>query len=219
MKRKIKIILSWILIVAIPIATLGLSANIILRLPDLYQYQINKGELLKEYRASSQSEEVAALISEYMIHKVDELQYQTDEEDEMSLIFTKKDQEKAEAVRFFADVLGAITILSIVIITITYYLLIKEGHLAAIRSRFKLASVIFVALGILTLLCCHIPNLKEKIFESVFYGVEELDFVYKLLCCGTYSAFCVTTVMFSIVIMLLFTYFTWKKTKERGIFW
>ena len=59
MGRIVKIILSWCLVIAVPVVSLGLACNALVRLPDLYQYTMNDTQLLRSFNAQGQEEAVA----------------------------------------------------------------------------------------------------------------------------------------------------------------
>lgn len=219
MQRIIKIILSWFLIIAVPLVAVGFSSNVILRMPDVYQYEMNADKMLGSFNATGQEEDVALAISHYMQYRQDEFQYQYDEEDEMSLLFTKDEQQVMEHMRSMADIAAVMLAITLVICLISYIVLMKGEHFEAIRSRLKISLIIWLLISIAQMIIAFIPSIWGQVWNVWFATLTEEMLMYQILFSGFFQKFCLLNVLGSGILLGIIMYITWKYTKPKKIFW
>lgn len=218
MKRVIKIIFSWILIISIPLCAVNVSLNVFSRLPDLYQYKMTSDSSLKSFGAASKEEAVAQSIGRYLQHRTDELQYQVDEEDELSLIFTRDEQNWIQELRKNLDISAVILLAAAVLTAISYILLIKGEHYEVIRIRFKIASGIYVVFAAAVMLLMFAEPLRENLWLVIFEGLDEGELLYSIFDGNFLTLYMAAALAVSTVIMGVGAYLTWKHTKPKRIF-
>ncbi len=219
MGRIIKIILSWCLVIAVPVVALGLACNALVRLPDLYQYTMNETQLLRAFNAQGQEEAVAGSISKYMQHRVDELQYQYDEEDEMSLLFSRDEQNFMAHMRFKADIWAGIFFLLLILAATGIIVLYKGEHYEIIRMRLKWAIGVFILFDLAIAVMLLVPGLWENItarFVGMLGEEHVLGNVFSVPFVRLYS---IASGIFGSVIMGIISYFLFKHIKPKSIFW
>ncbi len=219
MKRIIKIILSWFLVICIPVTALGLSANVLFRLPDTYQYVLNSTGLLSKFNSIGQEEKVARSIANYLQYRQAEFQYQYDEEEEMSLLFSKDEQATMEGLRSLFDIIGIVSIISFIIVVIVYIVLIRDEHIEVVRLRFKASYIVYTILTVSVSIFYLVPVLKAKMWLTLLPQLNETDLMYMIYAGSFFKLTGVLNIVISLVAMLIFMYFTWKYTKPKNIFW
>ncbi len=219
MKRVVKIVLSWLLIICIPAISLGISTNILVRLPDLYQFQMNASQNLSSFNAGGQEEKVSQAIGKFMQHREAELQYQYDEEEEMALLFSKSDQETMSNIRWWLDLSAVGILLALIITAIAYILLIRDEHLEALRLRFKESWFLYIlGLGALSA-GAFLLHIKPAMILDKLAPIEESDLMYSIFSGGFFKYLFITNIVVSLIITLIMMYITWKNTKPKNIFW
>lgn len=219
MRRVLKIVLSWLIIICLPIISIGTSANMLFRLPDIYQFQMNASRVLSSYNAGGQEEKVAQAIGKYMQYRAEEFQYQYDEEEEMALLFSKNDQEGMAGLRKRLNISLALVVLSALIVILTYVILIKDENLEIIRIRFKMSLLLYFAGTAIATVFSLAPALNDRMLSRTFGMLEEADLMYAIFHGGFFKYFAIANIVVSLVITVIMMYFTWKNTKPKNIFW
>lgn len=219
MNRMIKIVLSWLLVICIPVTALGISGNILFRLPDTYQYVLNSTGLLSKFNSTGQEEAVAQSIAKYLQYRQAEFQYQYDEEEEMSLLFSKDEQETMERLRTIFNIVGVVSLLSFGILVAAYIVLIKGEHIEIIRMRFKASYIVYAIMIVTVSIFFLVPSLKVKLWLALLMQLNETDLMYMIYAGSFFKLFGVMNIVISLVAMLILMYFTWKYTKPKNIFW
>jgi len=190
------------------------------RLPDLYQYTMNETQLLRSFNAQGQEEAVANSISKYMQHRTDELQYQYDEEDEMSLLFSRDEQNFMEHMRFKTDIWAGIFFLLLVLAVVSIIVLYRGEHYEIIRIRIKFAIGVFVVFILAIIAMLIIPDVWEKIAVARFASVlGEEDLLYSIFSAQFIRLYSIASGVLGSVIMGIVTYFVMKYIKPKSIFW
>lgn len=219
MGRIIKIILSWCLVIAVPVVALGLACNAMVRLPDLYQYTMNDTQMLRSFNAQGQEEGVANSISRYMQHRADELQYQYDEEDEMSLLFSRDEQNLMEFLRFKADIWAGIFFLLLILAVVSIIVLYKGEHYEIIRMRMKCAIGVFILFILAIVAMLFAPGVWENITAKFAGSLHEEHLLYSVFSAQFIRLYSIASGAFGSVIMGIATYFVMKYIKPKSIFW
>jgi len=88
-----------VLIVCIPIISLFAALNIVLRLPDLYDYEFNSAEITKEIELGMKDDEVGAFFSDFMLYKNDTFDLTAEYQNREQAVFDKNEQENMENIR------------------------------------------------------------------------------------------------------------------------
>ncbi len=219
MTRIIKIILSWSLVIAVPVVSLGLACNALIRLPDVYQYEMNDTQVLKTFNAGGQEESVAKCIATYMQHRSDELQYQYDEEDEMSLLFSRDEQNLVNSIRFKADIWALVALFALILTVVALIVLTRGEHYEIIRHRIKLSIAVYVVFFITLGVMLFIPTFWEKISLVFMSELEEEQLFYLLLSGNFFRIYTIAVEGVASVIMGIASYLLLKYIKPKTIFW
>ncbi|MBR6014669.1 MAG: DUF1461 domain-containing protein [Firmicutes bacterium] len=219
MGRIVKIILSWCLVIAVPVVSLGLACNALVRLPDLYQYTMNDTQLLRSFNAQGQEEAVAHSISKYMQHRADELQYQYDEEDEMSLLFSRDEQNLMAHLRFKADIWAGIFFLLLVLAASAIIVLYRGEHYEIIRIRIKIAIGVYIAFALAIVAMLLMPGVWEGIVAKFAAAIDEEHLLYSIFSPQFIRLYSIASGIMGAVIMGIASYLVLKYIKPKSIFW
>ncbi len=219
MTRIIKIILSWSLVIAVPVVSLGLACNALIRLPDVYQYAMNDTQVLKSFNAGGQEENVAKCIATYMQHRSEELQYQYDEEDEMSLLFSRDEQNLMKNIRFETDIWALVFIVALILTVVALIVLTKGGHYEIIRHRIKLSIAVYVGAFLTLGVLLFIPAIWDKLSLMFTETLEEEQILYLLFSGNFFRMYSIAVEGIAAVIMGIFSYLLLKYIKPKTIFW
>jgi hypothetical protein len=219
MGRIIKIILSWFLVIAVPVVSLGLACNALVRLPDIYQYTMTETQVLKHFNAGGQEESVAKSISTYMQHRADELQYQYDEEDEMSLLFSRDEQNLMEMLRTRADIWGIVFVGLMILSIVSLIVLTKGEHYEIIRIRIKIAISLFVVMILAIAIVILIPDMWIFASNRIIGGLNEEQLLRLLFSADFFRMYGIASAVGGSVIMGIISYIVLKYIKPKTIFW
>lgn len=180
-------ILAPILIVTIPLTVIVFVDNGLMRLPDLYKYHLLSSEILNERMIFADENDVAALISDYLIHKTNRFQMKEDLDYMPDELFTKQDGAMMQNLRNYLDVQVAVG-LSTLLLTIALILFIirKKERDLLLRSFYfslpvfllmkiiEIAAMLFGPIrkwvfGIPTLTTAADENLLPALFDDSFF--------------------------------------------------
>ena len=144
-------ILAPFLIVAIPLLVIMTVDNGLMRLPDLYKYHLLSNDVLGERMVAADEDDVAQLMSDFLLHKTDRFQMKEDLEYMPANVFTKADGGMMESLRSLLDV-QAIVGAAILLLTVIFVIIIikkKERDLLLQSFYYSLpAFVIMKAVGL-----------------------------------------------------------------------
>ena len=81
------------IVISLPLMIVCLVANLVFRLPDVYEYSLTSSNILQNTSLSTTKEEVQKAFSDFMQGKTDELKFIEKTEYKPEDIFNKKDKE------------------------------------------------------------------------------------------------------------------------------
>ena len=216
-------IASVLLIFFIPIMIFCFANNIVLRMPDAYQFSFKSTEILRENGIDVSEDNMGKFISSYMLYRQEEFQLREDQEledIEGEFIFTRNDQIAAESIRTVLNVLLAVGVIFLIYNVITYILFIKNGFKAILRNHFRISLIVLGILMILPIVAYNIPVISD-IINNFVYGItfNEADMIPIILGRNFVKAYIFSLEVVMIVLVGFFAYITWIKTKPRRMFW
>jgi hypothetical protein len=144
-------ILAPFLIVAIPLLVIMTVDNGLMRLPDMYKYHLLSNDILGERMVSADEDEVAQLMSDYLLHKTDRFQMKEDLEYMPAEVFTKADGEMMESLRSLLDVQAIIGVVTLLLAALLIIFIVKKKERDLLLQSFYYslpAFVIMEAIGI-----------------------------------------------------------------------
>ncbi|MCR5482719.1 MAG: hypothetical protein K6F52_08010 [Clostridia bacterium] len=220
--RVFRKIMAYSLILLIPVAMLCLSANILLRAPDVVQFSLKATEALDKANIYAEEDIVGDTISDFMLHKSSELQLNMSEtETDFYFLFSKTDQDAASRLRLITDVsaiAGAVFILATVLI---YFYLIRNEFTEILRWLFKRECIILLLFLGISVAAFNVTAVSDFIYAHIFpFKFSEGDAIPMIL--DRYYARMLLTVgcIVSGIFMTITGYITWKLTKpKRMFFW
>ncbi len=215
-------IMAYSLILMIPVAVVCLSANIVLRAPDIVQYSLKATEALDHANIYAEEDLVGDTISDFMLHKEKELQLNMSEtETDFYFLFSKTDQDAAAGLRLIADISAAVGAVFILLIVPIYFYLIRNEFTEILRWLFKRECVLLAAFLAIMIGAFNLTFMSDFIYAHVFpFEFTETDALPMIL--DHYYARTLLTVgcIVSVVFMTIAGYITWKLTKpKRMFFW
>lgn len=214
-----KRILAGLLIIIIPFVSIGLAANILTRLPDLYAYEFTKSKVTEEIRLSAKPAEIGQLFSGYLAGKVLELQLVAEYQGRTKQIFTMKDQIGMHNVRKLIDSLLLMTVLSILVGFLLTYRLIRKNEKELVRTAYKYSAALFLIFWISILITPIGEFLGSYIQKLIFdIGFEADSLLGILLSSSFFQTWFVFNFIAAAIILFILGLIIWKFTRERRMF-
>lgn|GEM_PF-1900515 len=217
--KVIRRILAGLLIVIIPCIAIGISANILTRLPDVYAFQFTKSQITEEIELTAKPAELAALFSSYLQGKIPDFELVSEYQGREQQIFTMREQIGMEKVKQHLNWLLLIVMLLISLSIILIYWLIRRGEKELIRTAYKYA-VLFLGIFWLWTLLAPIKgflggSVLKLIFGSSFVGDSLLGLLLSRDFLVTWFYF---NFIASSIILFILGNIIWRFTKERRMF-
>ena len=217
--KVIRRLLAGLLIVIIPCIAIGISANILTRLPDVYAFQFTRSQITEEIELTAKPAELAALFSSYLFGKAPAFELVSEYQGREQQIFTMREQIGMEKVKQHLNRLLLLVLLLIPASLILIYWLIKRGEKELIRTAYKYAVLFFGIFWLWTLLAPINGFLGGSVLKLIFGSGFDGESVLGLLLSRD---FLVTWFYFnfiaSSIILFILGNIIWRYTKERRMF-
>lgn len=211
--------LASIIVISLPLMIFCLSANLIMRMDDIYEYNMDASGIMNNTNLSTSKEDVVGSITKFMQHRTDDFSLMENVEYEPQQLYSEKDRGAMLQTRHLLDVMLAIGVLMFVASAIAYFFLIRWRVRDIFMKRFKLTFVIFLIMEAANILIVSIQPLRKFVFGSFI----EMDFpdddnlVY-LLSDSFPMQIAVFEAIIGIILMLILTYITWQVAGRRKMF-
>ena len=217
-------ICALILAIFLPLVPLLGAANVIFRLPDLYQFDFDRTESFREIQLTlgdKTGQELGLLISRFMKHEIDEfrpaenVQFQGKE----SSVFTRPDRTAMDRARNILDNLRIIFFLVFPAVAIVILLLIRFKRRRDFWIGYNIGLGLYGLIAISLLVLSSFPEDRYNLFQWIV-GVKfsELDILPQLFDNGFYVESAVLVVAVSTVILFVGRTFVKKYAVQDRMF-
>ena len=220
-KREIDIqkFLANLIVIFLPIMIFCLSANIVLRLGEVYEFSLNSSEIMENTTIATTKDDVVGTFSSFMQHRMPELTLMENVEYEPQDIFSPLDKKAMAGLRSLLDVLLAIGAIAFLVTLVSYFFLIRWRVKAVFMKRFKIAALVLLIIEVVNAVINLVPALRTAVYGGVF-GRKFPDGDNLILLLSDQFPFQVT--MFEIIVggilLALMTYITWSVAGRRKYF-
>lgn len=218
-KIPVEQLLAIILVISIPLAAICISSNVVLRLPDVYQYNLRSTQALNKTGRVIKEEKVIKLFGDFMQGKTDDFKLKEDVSYQPENVFSKADQRAMTNLRNALNVMLVIGILSFLLTVLGYFFLIRWRKKELQRRAFKKAAALFLILTILNTAMKLVPRLRDITWGQLFnMKFPKRDVLVQIL--EKSFAFHVTLfeVLLSLILMALLGYMTWQVAGRKKLF-
>ncbi len=167
--------------ITIPLTTLCIGANLIMRMPDVYVYEFKSSESLDHLNVGMNDDEMGRFISDFMFGKLDTIQIYVGEDSKTPLF---KDDEVAVAnrARFYLNILAGVGVVSLSITVAAVIMLKKNGFEYEIRKKTRQSIVIYVVfLAVYIIFFIVSMQLNMSLGDYLGFVSEEDDILQKII--------------------------------------
>ncbi len=214
-----KRILAALLSITLPIMCLGLSAGVLSRLDDVYRYNINATQSVKYSSYSADTDEVIALLGDFMAGKTDEFSLESTSTYNPTELFTQEDQEAMLAFRHVTRLYLLLGLLGMLATGGIYYLLLRwqekkilcRGVICAGGSM-----VLFVALEIADKIYAPLRTLVYGPIINLHHSED--SFLWEIASQSAGWHLALFECLAGVVLFLLMAYLTWRLAGRRKLF-
>jgi hypothetical protein len=200
-------ILAPILIVSIPLSVLLVVDNGVMRLPDLYKYHFLSSEILSERMVAADEDDVAQLMSDYLLHQTNQFQMKEDLDYMPADVFTKADGKMFQGLRSLLDIqaIVGICMLLLTIVLIVFILRKKERDL--LLQSFYYSLPIFALIKIIEIAMMMFGPIRNWVFGiPTIEGAATEDLVPALLDSAFFRTLAIAEMALSLVLLAVIYY-------------
>lgn len=207
------------LAVTIPITSFCLGANIVTRMPDVYQYEFKATDVLKNFDLNKNDDQMGEFISDFMTGKIAKLQIIKEDDDRPQSVFTKNEMSAAANARKYMNILTAIGIMALIFMVVSFIMLKKYEFDKEIRRQFKLGAIIYGCL-IVSYVAGYFIAAKtgHSLGDLLGYIPHEDDLLPQIITDGLKRRLFYSTAVVSTIIMGILGYIIYKITEPKRIF-
>jgi hypothetical protein len=143
----------FLIILLLPFTVVFASSNIVLRIPDLYGYEIKNNNVGEKFDNMISEDALANKFSKFFLHKTNSFSFIVDYNGNYGEVFTKKDISLLKNIRMKLDILFIVGILFFIFILISYFFLFSIRDWLSIRNA-TIVGIFFtvIFLGILNII-------------------------------------------------------------------
>ncbi len=207
------------IVISLPLMIVCLVANLVFRLPDVYEYSLTSSNILQNTSLSTTKEEVQKAFSDFMQGKTDELKLIEKTEYKPEDIFSKEDKEAMKSLRTFLNVLLVIGLFSLFITFVVYFFMIRWRVKGIFMDRYKQSLWVFIGVEILNVTIKFVDPLWKHIY-GLFMRTSFKEGDNMVLLLG--DAFPKQVALFELivgsVVMALVGYLTWSVAGRKKLF-
>ncbi len=212
-------VLSIVLVVTIPVTAFSLGANIVTRMPDVYQYEFKATDALKHFDINKNNDEMGEFISRFMFGKEKEFQLLIGDEEKPHQVFSKNEMQAAKSARTIMNVVAFLGIFATIMMTISFVTLKRYEFKKEIRKKFKLSVVIYISFLLLYLIGFFvISKMGYSMADMLKYAPNENDLLPEIITEGLQKRLYFSIAAVSTVIMSILGYAIYKLTAPKRIF-
>ncbi|QHI71912.1 DUF1461 domain-containing protein [Aminipila terrae] len=207
------------LAVTIPITSFCLGANIVTRMPDVYQYEFKATDVLKNFDLNKNDDQMGEFISDFMTGKIAKLQIIKEDDDRPQSVFTKNEMLAAANARKYMNILAAIGIMALIFMVVSFIMLKKYEFDKEIRRQFKLGAIIYGCLIVAYVAGYFIAaKTGHSLGDLLGYIPHEDDLLPQIITDGLKRRLFYSTAVVSTIIMGILGYIIYKITEPKRIF-
>lgn len=214
-----KKIMAAVLVISLPIAVIALVTNLVLRLPDIYEYSLSSSNILKNTTLAVSKDDVKKVISEYLQGKTGELKLVENTEYKPEDIFSKEDKAAMHSLKIFLNVILGIGILFFIVTAVICFFMMRWRVKGVFMEGYKRSLWVFAILQALNVIIALMEPLWKNIY-GLFMLTKFSDGDKMVMILG--DAFPRQVAMFQLiiggVIMALVGYLTWSVAGRKKLF-
>ncbi len=207
------------LAVTIPATSFCLGANIVTRMPDVYQYEFKATEALKNVDLNKNDDEMGEFISDFMFGKQAQFQLLIEDEDKPQSIFTENEMSAMANARKYMNIVAALGFVACVLMVVSFIMLKKYEFNREIRKQYKLGAIIYVCLIVGYLVGFYVAaKTGHSLLDMLAYVPDEEDLLPQIMTEGLQVRLYYSTAVVSTIIMAIMGYAMFKITEPKKIF-
>ena len=156
-----------LLVIFLPLVSMFAAANIIFRLPDLYQFDLDRTEVAREIQLEMGTGEISNLFSDYMFHKTDEFKpaknvmFQGKE----SSVFTRPDRIAMERSRSLLDRAFILFLPFFPLTVFMIVLLLRIGQRRDLWIGYNLGLILYGLIALSALVLGSFPSDRHALYQ------------------------------------------------------
>ncbi|WP_165445180.1 lipoprotein intramolecular transacylase Lit [Bacilliculturomica massiliensis] len=215
-----RVLLCWVVFL-LPLVILAGAVNLIVRMPDFYQFEFNRTETPKTINLNVKNDDFADFFSDFMWGKKKEFELlvANDATDQEESVFPPEEQAAMERFRTILNLVSMAGAVALLPAAAAYYLWIRDGGKEQLRRAF-LASVallvVYAGFCVFGLLSPGPSEFLKDVFMGGSFSEDGLlyyVFTKKFVLHGAAAAGAVTAIIYLVVGMA-----TWSVTRPYRMF-
>ncbi|MEG0662327.1 MAG: hypothetical protein RR472_03535, partial [Anaerovoracaceae bacterium] len=165
-----------------------LSSNLVLRLPDAYQYNLSATQSVSESGRVIKEDKLVELFADFMQGKTDKFVLMEDVEYQPENVFNGADQEAMLRLRFALNLILVAGIIALLVTAASYFFLIRWRKKALHMEYFKKSVWVFLLLSIANSLVKLVNPIREATWGKIF-GTDfpKHDFLIEIFHTGLWN--------------------------------
>lgn len=213
-------IIFGLLILAIPLVALSASANLVLRLPDLYKFELERTEVARDINLNLSGEELSDFISEYMCGKEESFQLKAEYDGREKNIFTATEEAVMSQFRNIMDISRIVLGALFIFVLLAYWHLLRQKRKEALRFAYKAGVITYIVLAAILTVGFLVESLRGMIMDFAIGGhFAPEDLLPQLFGNTIILEATIIIIIISAIIMVIGRAITWRLTKPERIFW
>jgi len=149
--RLVSFLLALILAISTPVIIIPAAANFIFRIPDLYNFDLNRTAKLKEAEINLKPNQIGSHISSYMRGKTDKFDLTSKSEEITKQVFNANDAANMRSLRDFLDSTTKWPIIALVVFLALFFVLFKMERYRYIRTAYTIGWILtLIGIGLAT---------------------------------------------------------------------
>jgi hypothetical protein len=212
-------ILAPILLFSIPLFVIMAVDNTLMRLPDVYKYHFLSTEILNERMVAASEDDVAQLMSDFLIYKTDNFQMKEDLEYMPADVFTKADGTMMFGLRSILDVQAIVGLVMLLLTVLLIIYMIRQKEKDLLLQCFYYSLPVFALIKIIGVVLMMFGPFRNRVFGIPTTGAEDAeDLIPVLLDSSFFRSLAIAESVLSIVLLGVIYYIILNLAGRKATF-
>lgn len=211
--------LAVLFVITVPVTAICASANVVMRMPDVYQYEFKSTNALNSFGLEKSDDEMGEFISDFMMGKEKEFQIWVGDEEKPQAVFNEGEVAAASRARLITNVIAVFGAVSAVGMAASFIVLKRNDFNREIRIQFKKSTAVYAVMVIIYLAGLFVMyNMGYTFSDILGYVPAEGDLAPQIITAGLMRKVYIMIAAISALLMGLIGYFVFKVTEPKKIF-
>ena len=220
-KKRVNVhrLISFVLLISIPLFCLGISSGLLTRSADVYQYNLKSTQAVSNGTYFVDEDKLIALLGDYMSGETDDFSLMEEVEYEPENVFTRQDEQVMSQYRHVSRLVLVVGIAGAVLTAIVLVLLVYWREKDLMRRIIGASGCSLVLFGAVYVMALVFGPFRRMTYgRMIDFSLPENDYLVQLVDQSFAVQLAVMTCVAAVIIYLVLVYLTYRFAAKHNVF-